>query len=99
MAAESGIAEQVLHAAVLELHTQRALEERRQAVPGVGVLERLGGERGNLVKALREELVDELALVGPAPVGRADAHAGVVRDVVERDVQAALREQLGRRGQ
>ena len=46
--------------------------------------------------ALLEQLVDQLRLVGEAAVDGADADAGVVGDVVERDAEAALGEQLAR---
>jgi hypothetical protein len=48
----------------------------------------------DLLEALLEELVDQLRLVGEAPVDGADADPGVMRDVVERDAEAALRKQL-----
>ena len=70
-----------------------------EAAPGVGIVECLLGERGDLVEALLEERLDDLLLVGEAAVGRADADAGVGGDVVHRDVEAALGEHLAGRGQ
>jgi hypothetical protein len=59
-----------------------------------------GAFRGvlHLLQALLEQRVDDLFLVGEAPIGGtdADAEAGVVGDVVQRDVEAAFGEQLTR---
>ena len=81
------------------LELQDPFQVCRQAAPGVGIVECLLGERGDLVEALLEERLDDLLLVGEAAVGRADADAGVGGDVVHRDVEAALGEHLAGRGQ
>ena len=56
------------------------------------------GERADVGEARLEERLDQLLLVGEAPVDRPDADARVVGDVVQGDLEAALREQVaGRR--
>ena len=71
---------------------------RRDREPGDlhevrAVLERLE----QLRELLLEERVDQGLLVGEATVDGADSDAGVVRDVVEGDAEATLREELARR--
>jgi hypothetical protein len=63
------VVEELRKAAVFQLHPQGPLEKRGDASPGVCVLEGLGGHGGHLVEALLEQRVDDLFLVGEAPVG------------------------------
>ena len=71
--------------------------DRDDGVPGVGVGEALLEDPGPFVEVLLEERVDQNLFVWEPPVDSADADAGVVGDVVERDAETALGEQLARR--
>jgi hypothetical protein len=46
------------------------------------------------LQALLKQGIDHFSLVGEAAVGGPNADAGVVRDVVERDVEAVLGKQF-----
>ena len=63
-------------------------------MPRVGILEPLLEELSPAVEVLLEEGVDKQFLVRVAAVDGANAHAGVVRDVVEGDAEATLCEQF-----
>ena len=68
-------------------------------MPGVWVVERLMSDCDYFFEALLEKRLDDFFFVGEAAVGGSDAHAGPVRDVVERDVEAFLSKQLTGRGE
>src|SRR3954452_24025587 len=70
---------------------------RNDGVPRIRVLEPLLVDPLPLVELLLEERVDQELLVGEAPVDGADADARVMSDVVQRDAEPALGEQLPRR--
>ena len=76
-----------LKAAVLYLQLGRLLEEAGEPVPRVVCGERALGQFGEAVETLLEQCLDQLALVGKAPVRGADPDAGVVGDLVKPDGQ------------
>src|SRR3954470_12805988 len=93
-AAVRAAGEQLLEAAVARLELRAVLEVEAERVPRVRHLERLLGDLAERLDALREQRIDQRLLVGEAPVDRADADARVAGDVVQRDAQPPLGEQL-----
>ena len=87
---------QLLHAAVGLLDLEHPRDRGDETVHRVGIVEARPRDLHELLDALLEECLDQDGLVGEAPVDRPHPDAGVVCDVVERDVETALREQLAR---
>src|SRR5206468_7436668 len=87
----------LLEAAVRDLILGRPLEEAGQSLPGVVRSKGLLGQLDQARDAVLEELLDQPALVGKAPVGGADADARVMGNLIESDRQPLGGEQLGSR--
>src|SRR3954454_17727258 len=90
----AGGEDHLLQRAVGDVQLDRGLEEVLQPLPRVVALERPLGQRDEVIDPLLEERIDELVLVGEAPVRGAHAHAGMARDLVQADGEALLREEL-----
>src|SRR4051812_5919820 len=87
----------LLQPAVVRPELERPFVGRDDGMPRVRVVEPLLVDARPRVELLLEERVDEQLLVGKAAVDRADADAGVMGDVVQRDPETPFREQLARR--
>jgi hypothetical protein len=65
-----------------------------QSDPGIGLEQCLAGRGFDCGDHVVEQGIDELVLVGEAPVNRADADPGVSSDIVEGRAEAAVAEDL-----
>ena len=77
---------------------KRAVEEDFEPYPRVLLLEPGIGEREVLLECVLEDGVDQILLGGEVAVERPHAEPGVVGDVLDRDVDAALCEEAPRGG-
>src|SRR5699024_5420561 len=86
--------EDLCHAPVPGLDRQRPFEVGHDTVPRVRLSQCVIEDGLELLGLPHMDRVDELVLVGEAPVGGADPASGMVGDIVERDLQPVLGEQL-----
>ena len=80
------------HSAVTRLHCRGPLQEEDEAVPGVRFSEGAAKHTLHLLVLPLQDCVNQLILVGKAPVGRADPKPGVTGDIVEGCAEAAFGE-------